>query len=178
MLMSSPMAGWPLSLGAPVATTDAVAVGVTALATVLVVGLVAAALYQLKATRQMRHEAEALARECRQLLSQLGDTVRQAEHDIERVDRMVGSAEAISEAVGSASRLMGGVVAGPVIKVMAVASGVARGWRRLRSGPVPRTAPLGRQAKHGRRRRSRPPVQDARTPSRAKTRARARAKAG
>lgn len=177
MLTSMPVTGWALVLGAPLATTDAVAVGVTALATVLVVGLVVAALYQLRAARQMRLEAETLARECRRLLGELGDRVRQAEQDIERVDRMVGSAEAISDAVGSASRLVGGVVAGPVIKVMAVASGLARGWSRLRSGPPLRVAQPGPRRRDGRRRRSRWVAQEGRTPARVSRKARARARA-
>jgi len=60
--------------------------------------------------------------------------VRQAGAEVERVDRMVGSAEAISEAVGSASRLVGGVVTEPLIRLVALGSGVARVARVVRSG--------------------------------------------
>lgn len=108
------------------------AVGVTVLATLTVLGLLAALGYLLKAARQVRREAEALAAEARQLMGELEVAVHRAGSEVERVDRMVGSAEAISEAVGSASRLVGGAVAGPLIKLMAFGSGVRRGARALR----------------------------------------------
>ena len=61
--------------------------------------------------------------------------MHQAGLEVERVDRMVGSAEAISDAVGSASRLVGGAVTAPFIKVVAFGTGVARGLRLVRGRP-------------------------------------------
>jgi len=141
--------GWLLS--SPLAATDAIAVGVTVLSTLLLLGLVGAVSYLLKVVHELRREARQLTLESRQLLGELDQTVRQAGREIERVDRMVGSAEAITEAVGSASHLVGGVVTRPLIKVVALASGVARGVRHLRasSSHLATKAPPAR----GRRRR-------------------------
>jgi hypothetical protein len=151
-----------------VAATDAVAVGVTVLATLVVAGLVLSVVYLLKAVREMRREAEALVRESRHVMGELGATVRSAEREVERVERLVGSAEAISEAVGSASRLVGTAVAGPFIKLVAFGSGLARGVRILRRGSPERTREKA-VSRGGRRRRSR-----ARRTSREAPRARAR----
>lgn len=118
----------------PVAATDAVAVGVSVVSTLVVTALLGAALYVLRAARAVRREAAALAEEAGRLLGELDRAVGQAGSQIERVDRMVGSAEAISDAVGSASRLVGGVVAEPLIKLVALGSGLARGARVARDG--------------------------------------------
>ena len=117
------------------ASTDVVAVGVSVVSTLVVVSLLASALYLLRAARGLRRQAVALAEESDRLLCELDRAVGQAGAEIERVDRMVGSAEALSEAVGSASRLVGGVVAEPLIKLVALGSGIARGARVARGGP-------------------------------------------
>lgn len=116
------------------ATTDVLAVEVTVVATLVVVALVAAIVWLLKSVRVLRRQADALAYEAEQLLDELGQTVRQAGAEVERVGRIVGSAEAISDAVGSASRLAGGVVTEPLIKLVAFGSGVARVARVIRGG--------------------------------------------
>ena len=112
--------------------TDSVAVGVTVVATLLVVALAVAVGYLLKTVREMRREAQGLAREAQELLDELGSTVRRAGMEVDRVDRMVGSAEAISDAVGSASKLVGGAMAGPLIKLVAFGSGLGRAVRLVR----------------------------------------------
>jgi hypothetical protein len=131
--------------------TDSVAVGVTVVATLVVVALAVAVVYLLKAVREIRLEAQGLAREATELLDELDSTVRQAGMEVERVDRMVGSAEAISDAVGSASKLVGGAMAGPLIKLVAFGSGLARAARLVRRGP-PADRDAGRAVKDGRRR--------------------------
>jgi hypothetical protein len=101
--------------------------------------------------RVMRREAQGLAREALELLDDLGSTVRRAGMEVDRVDRMVGSAEAISDAVGSASKLVGVAMAGPLIKLLALGSGLARAARLVRKGP-PAARGSGGPAKDGRRR--------------------------
>ncbi|MGC8626801.1 MAG: hypothetical protein ACP5VR_04445, partial [Acidimicrobiales bacterium] len=135
----------------PLAATDAVAVGVTVLSTLLLLGLVGAVSYLLRVVHELRREARELSLESRRLLGELDQTVRQAGREIERVDRMVGSAEAITEAVGSASHLVGGVVTKPLIKVVAFASGVARGVRHLQAGPSHVAAKAPPARRRGRR---------------------------
>jgi hypothetical protein len=108
------------------------AVAVTVVATLVVAGLAAAAAYLLRTVRDLRREAEALVREAQALVAEMHAEAHRAGLEVERVERMVGSAEAISEAVGQASRLVGGAVAAPVIKAVALSSGVAQAARTLR----------------------------------------------
>ena len=88
--------------------------------------------YLLKAVRELRQEASGLAREAGDMLGELDMTVHRAGHEVERVDRMVGSAEAMSDAgrLGAAPRGRGHDE--PFIKVVAFSSGVARGLRLVR----------------------------------------------
>jgi hypothetical protein len=130
--------------------TDSVAVGVTVIATLVIVALAGAVWYLLKTVRELRQEADGLAREAEELLDEMDLTLHQAGLEVDRVDRMVGSAEAISDAVGSASRLVGGAVTAPFIKVVAFGTGVARGLRLVRGRP---RAEVGAGPKDGRRRR-------------------------
>jgi hypothetical protein len=115
------------------------------------VALAVAVGYLLKAVRELRREARGLAREAEELLVELDSTVRRAGLEVERVDRMVGSAEVISEAVGSASKLVGGAVAGPLIKLVAFGAGLGRAARLVRRGP-PARKDATVTAKEGRRR--------------------------
>ena len=135
------------------AASDAVAVGVTVIATLVVAALVATLGYLLKQARDLRRQATALAREARQLVDELGTTVHQAGLEVERVERMVGSAEAISDAVGSASRLVAGAVTAPFIKLVALGTGVGRAVHLARGAGRPATNVLDRGAQDGGRRR-------------------------
>ncbi len=148
----------PLAL---LAATDTVAVGVTVVATLVVVALVAAVASLLGAVRDLRRQADDLRREAGELLDEISATVREAGLEVERVERMVGSAEAISEVVGSASRLVGGAVASPFIKLVALVSGLARALRLVRGGVEVEAAPPGRD---GGRRRHRSRSQASRGP--------------
>jgi hypothetical protein len=133
----------------PLLATDTVAVGVTVIATLVIVALAASVGYLLKAVRELRQEVQDLARDAEDLLGEIETTVRQAGVEVERVDRIVGSAEAISDAVGSASRLVGGAVSGPFIKVVAFGAGLNKGIRLARRGAATGN---GAVAKRGRRR--------------------------
>ncbi len=109
-----------------------VAVGVTVVATLVVVGLLAALLAAVRAARRLRAAAEEMQREARALLDQLDRTVDLAGRDLQRVDDLIGSAERLTSTVGSASRLAQAAVATPVIKVMALGAGTARASERIR----------------------------------------------
>lgn len=93
----------------------------------------------LDTMRDLRSEVRRLSEETQPLLADLRDSVgaarqsmSQAREDLERFDRVLGSAEAITEAVSGGSRLVRGALAAPVIKTVAIASGTAQGVRRLR----------------------------------------------
>jgi hypothetical protein len=87
----------------------------------------------------LRSEVEALRRETRPLLAELRestDEARTAMHvarsDLERFDRVLGSAEAISEAVDGSGRIARTAFSAPVIKLAGLATGTGRAVRRLR----------------------------------------------
>ncbi|MHB1930187.1 MAG: hypothetical protein ACYCUG_12345 [Acidimicrobiales bacterium] len=128
-------------LGAPivVASSQTVAVGVTVVATVVVVGLAAAVAWMLheaaalrRAAADLRGVAADLRAEAADLRAGLQAVASHAERELRRVEDLVGSAESISEVVGSASRLASTAMATPVIKAVALGSGAARAGRRLR----------------------------------------------
>ena len=66
------------------------------------------------------------------LAAELGDCVALAGEELDRVDRLVGSAESISATVDATSKLAYRALSAPVIKTVAVTSGASRAARRLR----------------------------------------------
>ncbi len=82
----------------------------------------------------MRGEVERLRAETGPLLAELRGAVGDARDDLARFDRVLGSAEAISDAVGVAGgRVSRIALSAPVIKTVALATGTGRAGRRLRS---------------------------------------------
>jgi hypothetical protein len=65
------------------------------------------------------------------LLAELRESVEEARDDLDRFDRVLGSAEAISSRVEGASRVARVALSTPVIKTVALASGTGRAARRL-----------------------------------------------
>ena len=91
----------------------------------------------LDALRALRAEVEDLRAETRPLLLELRDTtdearstVDEARHDLERFDRVLGSAEAIGDAVSG--RVARTAFSSPAIKAAGFAKGTSRAWARLR----------------------------------------------
>jgi uncharacterized protein YoxC len=93
----------------------------------------------LDTLKSLRSEVESLRSETRPLLAELRESTTEARTamdtartDLERFDRVLGSAEAISEAVGGSGRAARTVFSAPVIKFAGVATGTSRAMRRLR----------------------------------------------
>ena len=82
--------------------------------------------------RELRVEVAALRSETRPLLTELRAATDVARSDLERFDRVLGSAEAISEAVEGSGRAARHVFSAPVIKFAGLATGTSRAVRRLR----------------------------------------------
>lgn len=108
-------------------------VGFAALAVVLV--------RMLDALRTLKGEIEALRADVRPLLVELSSSaadarvaVEQARHDLDRFDRVLGSAEAISDAVAGGGRVARAAFSTPVIKTVAIGTGTKRAFRRLLRG--------------------------------------------
>ena len=93
----------------------------------------------LDTMRSLRSEVVSLRDETRPLLAELRAstddakaTMAEARDDLQRFDRVLGSAEAISGAVAGGSRVARAALSAPVIKATALATGTSRAVRRLR----------------------------------------------
>jgi hypothetical protein len=94
----------------------------------------------LDSLRALRGEVESLRAETRPLLAELRASTDEAREamdvartDLERFDRVLGSAEAISDAMEGSGRVAKTAFSTPVIKFVGLATGTRRAARRLRS---------------------------------------------
>jgi hypothetical protein len=104
----------------------------------------------LDALGTLRHEVSELRDETRPLLAELHattvdarDAMETARADLERFDRVLGSAEAIESAMSGSGRVARTAFSVPVIKAAGIATGTTRAVRRLR-----RTKPGGVEVVH------------------------------
>jgi uncharacterized protein YoxC len=96
----------------------------------------------LDTLRDLRYEVADLRAETVPLIEELRATTREARTtvddartDLERFDRVLGSAEAIGDAVSG--RVARTAFSAPVIKATGFAKGTSRAFSRLRGAPVP-----------------------------------------
>jgi hypothetical protein len=108
---------------------------VAVVSTVVVLVLLGAALSLTRSARELRTLVEEMNDHAASVIGEAEATIARARGELERVDDLVGSAEAITETVGSASRLAHAALATPLIKVLAFGAGTARAGRRLRGRP-------------------------------------------
>jgi hypothetical protein len=101
--------------------------------------LIVVLLRVLDTMRSLRGEVSALRQATGPLLVELRAStddaklaVAEARDDLQRFDRVLGSAEAISGAVAGGSRIARAALSTPVIKTTAIATGTTRAVRRLR----------------------------------------------
>ena len=80
----------------------------------------------------LRSQTQPLIHDLRDTAEEARETVTEARGDLERFDRVLGSAEAIGDAVGE--RVAKTAYSSPSIKAAGFAQGVRRGVARLRSG--------------------------------------------
>ena len=117
--------------------SGALALLLAVVATAVVAVGVGAVMSLRRSARELQVVAEELSAHAASVLGRAEETISRAEGELARVDDLIGSAEAITETVGSASRLAHAAFATPVIKVMALRAGTARAGRRLRkAGPL------------------------------------------
>lgn len=100
--------------------------------------LVVVLLRVLDSLKALRGEVESLRAETRPLLRELSSStadakaaMAEAREDLERFDRVLGSAEAISGAVAGGSRIARAALSAPVIKTVAIGTGTKRAFGRL-----------------------------------------------
>jgi hypothetical protein len=101
--------------------------------------LVVVLLRVLDTMRTLRGEVVSLRQETGPLLAELRlstadvkATVDEARDDLDRFDRVLGSAEAISGALSGSGRVARAALSTPVIKTAALATGTSRAVKRLR----------------------------------------------
>jgi hypothetical protein len=102
--------------------------------------LIVVLLRVLDSMKSLRAEVVSLRQETTPLLAELRasteaakTTMAEARDDLERFDRVLGSAEAISGAVAGSGRVARVALSTPMIKTAAIATGTTRAVRRLRS---------------------------------------------
>lgn len=98
----------------------------------VIVVLLGAALSLRRSARDLRLLAEEMSDHASAVIDAAEETIVRAQGELARVDELIGSAEAITETVGTASRLAHATVATPLIKLLALKAGTARAGRRLR----------------------------------------------
>lgn len=93
----------------------------------------------LDTLRSLRSEVESLRSETRPLIAEMQvstaearSAMQTARNDLDRFDRVLGSAEAISDAVSGSGRVARVALSTPMIKAAGLATGTSRVVRRLR----------------------------------------------
>jgi hypothetical protein len=111
---------------------SAAAVALTVISTAIVLTLLGAALSLRRSARELHLLVEEMTDHASTVIGEAEDTIARARGELDRVEDLVGSAEAITETVGSASRVAHAVLATPLIKVLAFGAGTARAGRKFR----------------------------------------------
>lgn len=106
-----------------------VAVCTTTAFVLLVLGLIALQ----RTLRDLRAAANELREQAIPAATELRATLRQANTELDRVDGLLGNAEAVAGAVESASDLTYRAVSTPLIRAMSLGSGVGEGVRGFRA---------------------------------------------
>jgi hypothetical protein len=128
---------------------DVLAVVAATVVTMLIAVLAATLVALTRTLRDLRATADALHDEAIPLLDAARAAVVEAEIEVERVDRLVASAERVSGAVDGASRMAARTLRSPVVKAMAFGTGVSRATQRLREGEP--ATPAARRRRRKRR---------------------------
>ena len=104
---------------------------VTGCSIVAVVAVLFALQRILVAVRKVTRTLDELNAQALPLIDDMGRALAEANAVLERVDRLVGSAESISATVDATSKLADRALSAPVIKTVAFRSGATRAARRM-----------------------------------------------
>lgn len=111
---------------------DLAIVVVTGCSIVAVVAIVVALGRLLASVRALRRTLDEMNAQVGPLVDDLRVALEEANEELDRIDKLVGSAESISATVDATSKLAYRALSAPVIKTVAVTSGAGRAARRLR----------------------------------------------
>ena len=89
--------------------------------------------------RDLRREVTEMREQTTPLIAELRSSTDEARQDLERFDKVLGSAEAIGDAVGST--VAKSAFSSPAIKAAGFARGASRTFAKLRGRPDPRVPP-------------------------------------
>ncbi|MEZ5178841.1 MAG: DUF948 domain-containing protein [Acidimicrobiales bacterium] len=117
---------------AELSAADLAVLVVTGTSIVAVVVLLFVLQRALSALREVRATLDAIGDQVVPLVDELARSVTEANAELERVERLVGSAESISATVDATSKLAYRALSAPVIKTVAITSGASRAAKRLR----------------------------------------------
>ena len=117
---------------AELSASDLAVVVVTGCSIVAVVALLFVLQRVLVTLRAVRDALDQITNEAVPLVDELARSVTDANTELERVNRLVGSAESISATVDATSKLAYRALSAPVIKTVAMTSGASRAAKRLR----------------------------------------------
>ncbi len=96
------------------------------------VGLLFTMAAAVRALTAFRRSVEEITRQTLPLIGDMHAAIKQANSDLMKVDTLLETAESIGSTVDSASRLAYTAFSSPLMKMIALVSGVTRGFRRLR----------------------------------------------
>lgn len=111
---------------------DLAVVVVTGCSIVAVGAIVAVMVRLLVVLRSVRRSLDELHAQVEPLVADLQTSLAEANEHLDRVDKLVGSAESISATVDATSKLAYRALSAPVIKTVAVTSGATRAAKRMR----------------------------------------------
>jgi len=117
---------------AELSASDLAVVIVTGCSIVAVVALLFVLQRVVVTLRAVRDSLDQITNEAVPLVDELARSVTDANTELERVNRLVGSAESISATVDATSKLAYRALSAPVIKTVAMTSGASRAAKRLR----------------------------------------------
>jgi predicted acylesterase/phospholipase RssA len=117
---------------ASLSAADLALVVVTGCSIVAVVAVLFALQRIVMSVRAITRTLDELNAQALPLIDDLATALAEANEELARVDRLVGSAESISATVDATSKLAYRALSAPVIKTVAVTSGASRAAKRLR----------------------------------------------
>ncbi|MCB1030472.1 MAG: hypothetical protein KDA95_03995 [Acidimicrobiales bacterium] len=117
---------------AEMSASDLALVIITGCSIVAVVAVLFALQRILIAVRWVTRTLDELNAQALPLIDDMASALEEANYELERVDRLVGSAESISATVDATSKLAYRALSAPVIKTVALRSGASKAARRMR----------------------------------------------
>ena len=101
---------------------------------VLLGGLLFGLLSIIATVRRLRTTVDRLQEETLAITRGMQDALRDAEHEVDRVNALLSAAEGVGGRLDGASRLVTKTVTNPVVKVLAIGTGTKQAVRRMREG--------------------------------------------